>query len=282
MWSACRIFCWRAWRVGLLQDEDGFLDGLASPYAEQAWDIVRRRARDFDGFVAVSEYFGRTMQERLGVDESLVHVVHMGIDLDAYEPAPSAPAVPTIGFLSRMCPDRGLETLVDAFIMLKKRDDLKSARLRVSGGRSIADEPFIETLQGKLASAGVLEDAEFLGGFDLESKLEFLRTLSVMAVPEKAPVAYGLYVLEALAMGVPVVEPAVGCFPETIEMTGGGVLYEPNTVEKLADALAPLLLDSKAARRLGGEGREGLRETFSVVRTAEKMIGVCERIAGAS
>jgi glycosyltransferase involved in cell wall biosynthesis len=100
-----------------------------------------------------------------------------------------------------------------------------------------------------------------------------------MAVPEKAPVAYGLYVLEALAMGVPVVEPAMGCFPETIEMTGGGVLYESNTVEGLVEAMTPLLMDGAAARRLGAEGRDGLRQNFSVMQTAEKMIRTCERIA---
>lgn len=265
--------------VCLLQDEDGFLDGLTSPYAEQAWEIVRRRARDVDGFIAVSTYFARTMQERLEVDENRMHVVHMGIDFDTYTPAPEAPSVPTIGFLSRMCPERGLETLVDAFILLKKSEGLTFAKLRVSGGRSVADEPFIERMRGKLASAGVLGDVEFLNAFDRDAKHDFLRSLSVLTVPEKGPVACGLYVLEALAMGVPVVEPAIGCFPETIEMTGGGLLYEPDTAEKLAEVMAPLLLDPEAARRLGAAGREGLGKAFRIKHTAANMVRVCERIA---
>ncbi len=265
--------------VCLLQDEDGFLDGLAGPHAERAWEIVRRRARDFDGFVAVSDYYARTMQERLEVDERLMHVVRMGIDVDAYAPAASGPTVPTIGFLSRMCPGRGLDTLVEAFLLLKKDEKLRSIRLRVSGGRSLADEPFIEGLRGKLAAAGVLEDVDFLKAFDPDAKLEFLRSLSVLSVPEPAPVAYGLYVLEALAMGVPVVEPAIGCFPETIEMTGGGLLYEPNTAERLAEVMAPLLLDPEAARRLGAQGREGLCRTFDINKTAERLMQTYERIA---
>jgi hypothetical protein len=65
-------------------------------------------------------------------------------------------------------------------------------------------------------------------------------------------------------------------------MTGGGVLYEPDTTETLVESLAPLLLDKEAARRLGGEGREGMREHFSAARTAEKMIRTCERIVEAS
>ena len=100
----------------------------------------------------------------------------------------------------------------------------------------------------------------------------------MLSVPEEKPVAYGLYVLEALAMGVPVVEPAMGCFPETLALTGGGVLYEPNTAEKLAAALEPLLLDPQAARRLGAEGRAGVVKSFEIGRTAAQMIGIYERI----
>jgi len=265
--------------VCLLQDEDGFLDGLTSPYAERAWEIVRRLARDIDGFIAVSTYFARTMQERLDIEDKRMHVVHMGIDLNDYAPSPSRPPVPTIGFLSRMCPERGLETLVDAFVILKGRDGLRQTKLRISGGRSAADEPFIERLQGKLEAAGVLSDVDFQEAFDRDAKLDFLRTLSVLCVPERGPVAYGLYVLEALAMGVPVVEPAIGCFPETIEMTGGGVLYAPGPAGTVVEALAPLLLDDEAAKKLGTEGRDGVRRAFDIEQTARKMVEACERIA---
>jgi glycosyltransferase involved in cell wall biosynthesis len=194
------VVCW-------LQDEDGFLDGLTEPYAECAWRIVRERSRDIDGFLAVSKYFGQVMQDRLGIDGTRIETVRMGLDIEGYAPAPTAPPVPTIGYLSRMCPERGLETLVDAFILLKANGRLKSAKLRISGGKSGSDEPFIERLRGKLAAAGVLPDVEFLGAFDGAAKRDFLQSLSVLSVPERQPVAYGLYVLEALASGVPVVEP---------------------------------------------------------------------------
>jgi glycosyltransferase involved in cell wall biosynthesis len=264
--------------VCLLQDEDGFLDGLNSPYAEQAWAVVHERARDIDAFLAVSKYYGDTMSARLKADAGKMHVVRMGVELDLYKPHDSGPAVPTIGFLSRMCPGRGLDKLVDAFILLKRNAKLRSAKLRISGGRSGADEPFIRRLQDKLKAGGVLDDVEFLQAFDRDAKLEFLRSLSVLSVPEPQPVAYGLYVLEALAMGVPVVEPAIGCFPETIAATGGGVLYEPNTAERLAQAMEPLLLGLQSARRLGAEGRAGVLEAFDIGRTATEMIRVYEQI----
>jgi glycosyltransferase involved in cell wall biosynthesis len=262
----------------LLQDEDGFLDGLSPSYAERAWAVVRERARDIDALGAVSRYYADVMQERLKVEPARMYVVHMGIELDAYTPAEGGPATPTIGFLSRMCPDRGLERLIDAFILLKRNAKLESARLRICGGRSAADEPFISRMRDKLAAAGVRDDVEFLDVFDRDARIEFLRSLTVLSVPEVRPVAYGLYVLEALAMGVPVVEPAIGCFPETLAITGGGILYEPNTAGRLVEALEPLLLDAQAARRLGADGREGMRKAFDVTQTAGEMIRVFEQV----
>ena len=51
--------------VCLLQDEDGFLDGLPSPYSEQAWQILTERASDVNAFIAVSKYYADVMQQRL-------------------------------------------------------------------------------------------------------------------------------------------------------------------------------------------------------------------------
>ncbi len=265
--------------VSLLQDEDGFLDGLSCPYAERAWAVVRKRSQDLDAFLAVSKYYGETMRQRLNVESDRMQVVHMGIDPGVYRPDENRAATPTIGFLSRMCADRGLEKLVDAFILLKKNERLKFAKLRISGGKNASDEPFLSRLRDKLSVAGILRDVEFLDAFEPDAKLQFLRSLSVLSVPEVRPVALGLYVLEALAMGVPVVEPAIGCFPETLAMTGGGVLYEPNTAERLAEVLASLLQDSASARKLGAEGRAGVLKAFDIAQTANELVSVCERIA---
>jgi len=177
-----------------------------------------------------------------------------------------------------MCPNRGLETLVDAFIILKSSGGLTSAKLRVCGGKTRNDVPFVERLIAKLRAAGVHDDVEFLEAFDRRSRCEFLKSLSVLSVPEAQPVAYGLYVLEALAAGVPVVEPAIGSFPETLALTGGGVLYEPNTAARVAETLESLLLDPQGARRLGAEGRAGMLKAFSIQQTAAGMIRVYEQV----
>jgi len=260
--------------VCLLQDEDGFLDGLLSPYSEQAWQILAERARDVDAFIAVSKYYADVMRQRVELTPERVYVVYTGISLEGYELRQTEPEIPTIGYLSRMCPDRGLDTLVDAFIHLKKNEKLKNARLRITGGKRIDDERFLNRIRKRLSSSGLIDDVEFLPDFDYDTKLAFLRTISVLSVPEKQPVACGLYVLEALAAGVPVVEPSSGVFPELLEMTDGGVLFEPNNAAALADAMEPLLLKPDYARQMGKRGRDAVFEKFNIEQTAEEMVRI--------
>ena len=260
--------------VCLLQDEDGFLDGLSSPYSEQAWQILAERANDVDAFIAVSKYYADVMRQRLGLASERVYVVYTGISLDGYELRQTEPEIPTIGYLSRMCPDRGMDTLVEAFIHLKKNEKLKNARLRITGGKRADDKIFLNRIREQLSSCGLIDDVEFLPDFDYNTNPAFLRTLSVLSVPEKQPVAYGLYVLEALAAGVPVVQPASGVFPELLEMTGGGVLCEPNNATALASAMEPLLLEPDYARQLGKRGRDAVFEKFNIEQTAEEMVRI--------
>ena len=265
--------------VCLLQDEDGFLDGLSSPYSDQAWRTVAKRSKYVDAFVAVSRYYAEAMQERIGFSSEKVHVVYTGISLDESGPSEAGPEVPTIGFLSQMCPAKGLDVLIDAFTKLKKTEKLSNARLRVTGGRGAGDKAFLEQIKQQVDSCGVTDDVEFLPDFDAKSKIAFLRSLSVLSVPEKKPVAYGLYVLEALAAGVPVVEPASGVFPELLEITGGGLLCEPNNVQALAEAIESLLLNPDKARKLGHSGRKAICEKFDIDKTAAEMVRTYGEIA---
>jgi glycosyltransferase involved in cell wall biosynthesis len=265
--------------ICLLQDEDGFLDGLASPYSQQAWQIISQRAGGIDAFIGVSKYYTGTMKQRLRLNPDRTYVVYTGISTDEYKPRRNEPEVPTIGYLSRMCSEKGLDSLVDAFLNLKRNEKSRGTKLRIAGGKRSDDEAFLTEIRQKLRSRGVIDDVEFLPDFDHEARIAFLMGLSVLSVPEKQPVAYGLYVLEALASGVPVVEPASGVFPELLEMTGGGLLFEPNNVEALTNALSSLLIDPARARRLGEQGKAAVSEKFNIEQTAEQMVRIYGEIA---
>ena len=265
--------------VCLLQDEDGFLDGLPSPYSQQAWQAVAERGNDVDQFIAVSRYYADVIRQRLGLHPDRVSVVYTGIPLHGYESWQVSSEAPTIGYLSRMCRDRGLDTLVDAFVHLKNKEKLKHARLRICGGSTIDDKAFLDQIRRKLSSCGVIDEVEFIHDFGRDARRAFLRTLSVLSVPEKQPVAYGLYVLEALAAGVPVVQPAHGVFPELLEMTGGGVLCEPNRAEAFAAAMEPFLLEPEYARQLGQQGRNAVFEKFNIDQTARDLVRIYGQVA---
>ena len=262
----------------LLQDEDSFLDGLGSPFSEQAWEILSRRLGDVDAFIAVSKYYANIIQHRLKLNKEQIHIVYMGISLDGYESFKAVPQSLAIGYLSRMCFDRGLDTLVEAFIKLKGKERLKDLKLRIAGGRTSNDDVFIRCLRQKLEGFGFINDVDFMPEFGRDAKLDFFRTLSLLSVPEKHPVAYGLYIIEAMAAGVPIVAPSIGALPELLEMTGGGILCEPNNPSDLAAAMERLLLDPDYAEQLGKKGRGAVFEKFNVEQTAEEIVRICKEI----
>ena len=264
--------------VCLLQDEEPFLDALAEPYRSQAWQMLRDLAEEVDAFVAVSHYYGRRMQQRLGLPDDRLHVVHNGIDPDGYAPPDAPPDPPAVGFLSQMCRGKGLDILVEAFLELKRDDRLSGLKLLLSGGKTAADEALLRGVRGRLSRSGVAGDVESLDEFDRPAKQAFLPRLSVLSVPARDPEAFGLFALEALACGVPVVLPRHGAFVEIVEATGGGVLYEPNEPAVLAEALRELLLDPQRARAMGLAGREAVLGHFNIQRAARDLARVCRRV----
>ncbi|MDF7799983.1 glycosyltransferase family 4 protein [Pontiellaceae bacterium B1224] len=250
-----------------LQDEDWWLDEIKAPYDQRCWDAIQLRIKDVDRFVAVSAWFAEKMSERLGIARDRIDVVHVGIDLAGYEQAPLAFDPPVLGYLSRMNEALGLDKLVDAFIELKKFQGLENLQLRATGGAVGADLKCVSNLRKKLANAGYADDAEFIEDFSREQRLAFLQSLSVMCVPVEQGEAFGTYIIESMAAGVPVVQPNVGAFPELIAATGGGVVYDD-----LVQTLKQLLTNPERSRELGQQGRASVLEYFSIEAMAQKMI----------
>ena len=267
--------------VCMLQGEDTFLDALPESHREITWKTLAERASEADLFVAPSRYYGKIMGQRLGLGDDRVRVVYNGINLEGYSKVSSYDSrgsdTPVLGFFARMCREKGLDLLVDAFLILRQRDRVKDLRLRIGGGCGPSDEPFVNAQRQRLKAAGLLGAAEFFPNIDRASKLEFFRSLSVLSTPALYGEAYGLYVIEAMAAGVPVVQPRHAAFPELVEATGGGMICEP-TAEALADAIERLLTDPITARTLGEAGRKAVFSEFNVERMAENMLRVFEEV----
>ena len=261
-----------------LQDEDAFLDSLPEPYRDQAWDTLARRAADVDAFLPASRYYGDRMQQRLGLPPERVHVVPIGIDLSGYAPAAAPPETPTVGYLAQMNRACGFDLAVEAFLTVRAGGRVPGVRMRVSGGHTPGDEAFVADVRRRIDEAGAGDDVEFLPILDHAAKQEFLRSLSVLSVPAREGVAFGTFVVEALASGVPVVQPRAGGPAEIVDATGGGLLVEPGDPEALASAIEDLLLDPAGAHAMGRRGRQAALEAFGIQRMAQNVLKVIESI----
>ncbi len=264
--------------VCTLQDEDTWLDSMTENYAAMTWHTLGERSGDVDAFIGVSGFYGETMRSRMRFPADKLHTVHIGIDLSGHGTASLDLDPPTIGYLSRTCEKLGLDMLVEAFILLKSRPHSGGLRLRVTGGSTGDDAAFVEGLKRRLADDGMLKDVDFLPDFSRAERLPFLESLSMMSVPVPGGEAFGVYQIEAMASGVPVVQPGVGAFPEIVEATGGGVIYEPHTAEGLAAAIESLLNAPGKLRKLGARGRETVHRDFGVDRMAERLTAIYEEV----
>ena len=274
--------------LGFLQGEDTFLDGLGFR-APEVWALLAERMKDADVWVAPSRYFAEQMAARLQWSREEMgrgmRVIPNGIALEDFDFAGepprrglATPGAPTIGYLARFVPGKGIGVLVDAFIELKKRNTIAGLRLRCAGSMTAGDARYVDTLRAKLAAAGCAGDVEFLPNVSREEKVRFLRSLDVFSVPATASEAFGLYVIEALAAGVPVVQPRAWAFPEIVGAQCG-VLFETGKNEEsaalaLADALGEILRDPARLRTFGIAARELAREKFSLRGMAASFVQV--------
>jgi glycosyltransferase involved in cell wall biosynthesis len=265
----CAVTC-------LLGGEDAFLDGLPLSVRDTAWKALSERCRNVDLFLPPTHYFGELMRRRLSLRPEQVRIVPNGINLAGYSQVQSAGAMvdgpPVLGYFARMCREKGLDTLIEAYLLLKKRESGKNLHLHVGGGCGPTDRPFVEEQRRKLAAAGALADTQFFSNIDHTAKIAFYQSLTVFSTPALYGEAFGLYLIEALAVGVPVVQPRHAAFPELIEATGGGVLCEPGDPKSLADAIESLLRDQIRARALGAAGRKAVLREFSIEAVAAKTL----------
>jgi glycosyltransferase involved in cell wall biosynthesis len=260
--------------LGSLQGEDSFLDSLDETWRARCWETLAERARDVSVFVAPSRYYADFMSERMRLTSKQVRVIPNGVAHTEFSFPEKSPAVPTIGYLARMIANKGLGTVVDAFILLKKRGHIPNARLIVAGAMTSHDEHYVEALKQKLNSAGCHDDVEFRPNIDRAEKTAFLQQLTLLSVPSVYGEAFGLYIVEAWACGVPVVQPNCAAFTELIESTGAGRLFEPANTQSLVDEWEKLLANPAEARALGLKGRAAVENNFSLSRMAERFVEV--------
>ncbi len=266
--------------VCTLQGDDLFLEGLGEPYRSESLALIRRHAPAVDGFVATSEYYSDFMAGYLGLPREKIHTVPLGISMAGLEAAPRERSGPfTLGYFARIAPEKGLHLLVEAYRILRQERGLPPSRLEAAGYLGPEHKAYLAGIEGKVREWGLQGEFRYHGTLERAEKIAFLRSIDVLSVPSPYAEPKGLYLLEAMACGVPVVSPRHGAFPEMLDRTGGGLLFEPHDTSHLADQVLTLATDPARAVELGRRGAEGVRRHYTVDRMAERAVEVYAHVA---
>ncbi len=262
-----------------LQGEDLFLDGLTAAHRAEAIDLIRKNAASVDRFTAVSEYYADYMTGYLSIAREKIDVVPLGINVEGFERRRDkvAGAVFTIGYLARISPEKGLAALCDAYVRFRQMPGVTNARLDIAGYLAPDQQNYLKDAERTLTNAGLGGEFTYRGTLDRAQKIDFLRDLDVLSVPTVYVEPKGLFLLEAMACGVPVVQPRHGAFPEVLDKTLGGILVEPRDTQSLAEGLYKLWKYPALRVELGRNAYEGVRAHYSISRSADRMLEMYER-----
>jgi glycosyltransferase involved in cell wall biosynthesis len=265
-----------------LQGEELFLGQLQEPYRTQALELIRAKVEDVDGFVAVSKFCADYWQRQLGIPGRMLHVVPLGINPEGYGPAERVPGAPfRVGFFARVAPEKGLELLAESYIRLRRETDFSGSALEVAGYLAPEHRGYLRAIERRMKAAGLAHEFHYRGELGWARKIEFLRCLTVLSVPSAYDEPKGIFLLEAMASGVAVVQPRRGAFPEILERTGGGVMVEPGDAASLADGIYRLWKNPELAAELGRRGTEGVGKYFSASQMAARALEAYQAIATA-
>ncbi|HYT77093.1 MAG TPA: glycosyltransferase family 4 protein, partial [Vicinamibacterales bacterium] len=266
-----------------LQGEDLFLDGLVEPYRTRATGLIRRQVGDVDMFLPVSDGYVQTMSERLHIPLDRMSTVPLGINLAGYKRrAAASDSDFRVGYFARLAPEKGLHVLAEAYARLRARTPDARMRLEAAGYLAPAQGPYLEGVRRQLDAAGLGGEFTYHGTVNRDGKLAFLESLDVFSVPATYDEPKGVFLLEAMAAGVPVVQPRRGAFTEIVEKTGGGLLVRPDDSRALADGLHSLWQDAALRDRIGRQGFEGVREHYNVQRSTDRLLTVYEGVIARS
>lgn len=262
--------------VCTVQGEMHFLDALDEG-RDRAWALVSEGLAACDARVAVSAFAADRMATRTGLPREDFDVVHNGIDTRGYGPhAPAEP--PVLGFFARLYRAKGLANVAEAYIALRAGGHA-TLQLAIGGTLNAGDKPDIDAVKARLAAAGVADGVRWYPNLSLQDKQAFLRRLTLFCVPSAKEETFGMYNLEAMASGVPVVAPDRGAVPEVMQ-AGGGVLVPPDDHGALVALLHDLLGDPARRAALGRAGVAGVQAGFTARHMAEAEAKVLARVVG--
>jgi glycosyltransferase involved in cell wall biosynthesis len=268
----------RAKVVCCFQGEDGFLDSLPQPWHDDCWREMAGCLRDADARIAPSRFYAEWMARRLDPSPGAIAVMPNGIDLTGYSPMVEKSGPPVIGFLARMSREKGLDVMVDAFIHLRTHLGHPDARLHLAGAATAENQALVVELKQRIEAAGLGGAVVWQPNLSREDKALMLRGLTLFSVPAVCAEAFGLYLPEAMACGVPLVQPECASFPEILADTEAGVLVASGDSVALARAWHGLLGKPEVLVRMAVAARRAAEQFYNITVMRDRFVALADSL----
>jgi glycosyltransferase involved in cell wall biosynthesis len=229
-------------------------------------------------FTACISQFNVVYLRERGCTEGRLVIVHCAIDVSEYpfrDPKQNVDT-PLIFSVGRLVDKKGLVHLINAVAELRSRGVQLQCKIAGNG-------PLYDSLAARISELGVADSVELMGSQPQEHVRELLRDAAVFALPcvvapsgdmDGIPVS----LMEAMAMGVPVVSGAVSGIPELIESGRNGLLADPTDTQALADALETCLTDEQRRADFATEARHTIETAFEIGQSAKLLVDEFQQV----
>ena len=241
------------------------LAGSAVAALDSAWLRWSGALASIRRFIAPSDFVA-CKARAFGLPEDRLMTIHFFAPVDKW-PASAAPDHGPITFIGRLYRQKGAHVFLEAL-----------SRLHLPGGQRVViagDGPELARLKAQAERLG-LAQVTFAGALDEVGVRRLLEESRFVVVPSIWYEVLGIVILEAFAVGRPVVAAAVGGIPEAVIHGQTGLLCQPGDAEALADQIATLLASPTQAAEMGKAARRYAETAFSPARHLDQLIQVYE------
>ena len=243
--------------------------------------LIRKNIPHVDCFLAVSDYYAEFMCRYLGIPEHKMEVARLGVNTDGYRTVcrhRRGRNELRIGYFARIAPEKGLHVLAEAYRLCRRESP--NCALEAAGYMAREHRGYLDGIERQMQQWDL--PFTYHGVLDREQKIAFLESLDVLSTPTVYADPKGIFVLEAMAAGVPFVQPHHGSFRGIAERTGGGILVEPENPESLAAGLLTLIRDAELRADLARRAHDGVRAHYTVEQMAEQTLAAFSRGSGSA